>query len=89
MLHALNITDWYMKILNPLSSEIKLNLINRLSESVLKEGFSIHKSKSLVTNNDFFASLSNSWDDEATPEEETDRIRNSRLSNVTRNIDSL
>lgn len=89
MLHTLNIIDWYMKILNPLSSEVKLNLINRLSESVLKEGISVHSPKAPSSKNDFFAALSDSWDDGITPEEETDCIRNSRLSGATRNISPL
>lgn len=89
MLQTLNITDWYMKILNPLSAEIKLNLINRLSESVLKERLSIQKSKNQKTNRVFFDSLSDSWDDGVTPEEEIKQIRDSRLNNVTRKIDSL
>lgn len=89
MLQTLNITDWYMKILNPLSSEVKLNLINRLSESVLKERLSVHKPKKQIANSLFFDSLSDSWDDGSTPEEETKNIRESRSSNVTRNIDSL
>lgn len=89
MLHTLNITDWYMKILNPLSSEVKLNLINRLSESVLKERLSAHKSKKKSADSVFFESLSDSWDDGTTPEEEMQYIRESRQSNITREIDPL
>lgn len=88
MLRALNITDWYMKLLNPLSTEVKLNLINKLSEAVLKESGVSHKSKADSTS-DFFASLGTSWDDGISPEEEASRLRNARMNDVTRNIETF
>ena len=84
MLRALKIMDWYMKLLNPLSTEVWLSLINKLSESLLKESSSFYKTKAAFTS-DFFDSLGTSWDDGISPEEETFRLCSTCMYNVTYN----
>lgn len=37
---SLNPTEWYMKLLAPLSPDIKLDLISKLSESLKEKGSS-------------------------------------------------
>ena len=79
MEQALNPVDWYMKLLAPLSPDIKLDLISKLSES-LKD---THKSS------DFFSALSGAWEDDTSVEDEVRKIRESRTSNQTRIIDEF
>lgn len=80
---SLNSADWYMKLLAPLSPDIKLDLISKLSES-LKEKVS---AKSVSNPSDFFGSLTGAWEDEVSVEDEIKFIRESRTSNKTRSID--
>ena len=47
---SLNPTEWYMKLLAPLSPDIKLDLISKLSES-LKEKVS-HSEKTILKSED-------------------------------------
>jgi len=77
---ALETTDWYMRLLEPLSREIKLNIINRLSTSLLM------KTQQKKVDMSFFDGLSNAWEDEKSPEEEMRTIRMSRTSGMTRSI---
>lgn len=78
---SLNPTEWYMKLLAPLSPDIKLDLISKLSES-LKEKV-IHPAKTISKTEDFFGALSGAWEDDISVEEEMKNIRESRTSNKT------
>ncbi|RHO65854.1 hypothetical protein DW083_19995 [Parabacteroides sp. AF48-14] len=78
---TVKITDMYMKILSPLSDEIKLDLISKLSASLLRKRSRV---KSLDTN--LFSGLSGAWEDDLTPEEETELIKGSFRSGSTRII---
>lgn len=78
---AMNITNLYMRMLAPLSDEVKLDLIHRLSASLLRK-----KSKSIAIDNDLFAGITGAWNDDVSPEEEAKHIRESRRSGSTRTI---
>lgn len=84
MATTLTPAEWYMKLLSPLSPDIKLDLISKLSES-LKEKIS---TKSVSHSSDFFNTLSGAWEDD-TPVEEAKLIRESRTSNKTRKTINL
>lgn len=84
---SLNPTEWYMKLLAPLSSEVKLDLISKLSES-LKNKVS-HTENKVSKSDGFFDTLSGTWDDGTSVEEEMQIIRDSRTSNRTRKIDKF
>lgn len=84
---SLNPTEWYMKLLAPLSPDIKLDLISKLSES-LKEKV-IHPAKTISKTEDFFGALSGAWEDDISVEEEMKNIRESRTSNKTRKMDNF
>lgn len=81
---AVNTTNYYINLLNPLSDEAKLNIIHALTTSMLKEKES--KSRDLTH---FFDGLSNSWDDGITPEETSEEIRKMSVFGRTRHIESL
>lgn len=85
MATTLTPAEWYMKLLSPLSPDIKLDLISKLSES-LKEKIS---AKSVSHSSDFFNALSGAWEDDIPAEEEIKLIRESRTSNKTRKIIDL
>lgn len=82
---TLNTADWYMKLLAPLSPDVKLDLISRLSES-LKEKKSVPVKKAVGRSEDFFSDVSGAWDDGTSVDEEMCNIRESRMSNQTRKI---
>ncbi len=82
-----NPTDWYMRMLTPLSPEMKLDLIGRLSASLRNTVILTTKQESKADN--FFSSLSGAWDDGTSVEDEMRNIRESRTSNTTRNIDAF
>lgn len=84
---SLNPTEWYMKLLAPLSSEVKLDLISKLSES-LKNKVS-HTENKVSKSDGFFDTLSSAWDDGTSVEEEMQIIKDSRTSNRTRKIDKF
>ncbi len=84
---SLNPTEWYMKLLAPLSPDIKLDLISKLSES-LKEKVS-HSEKTILKSEDFFSTLSGAWEDDTSVEEEMKIIRDSRTSNRTRKMEKF
>ncbi|RGV51562.1 hypothetical protein DWW10_15770 [Bacteroides intestinalis] len=84
---SLNPTEWYMKLLAPLSPDIKLDLISKLSES-LKEKVS-HSEKTILKSEDFFSALSGAWEDDTSVEEEMKIIRDSRTSNRTRKMEKF
>lgn len=84
---SLNPTEWYMKLLAPLSPDIKLDLISKLSES-LKEKVS-HSAKKASDSENFFGALSGTWEDGASVEEEMKFIRDSRTSNKTRKMEQF
>lgn len=85
MATTLTPAEWYMKLLSPLSPDIKLDLISKLSES-LKEKIS---TKSVSHSSDFFNTLSGAWEDDTPVEEEAKLIRESRTSNKTRKTINL
>lgn len=87
MEQALNPVDWYMKLLAPLSPDIKLDLISKLSES-LKDTHT-HSKKISSKSSDFFSALSGAWEDDTSVEDEVRKIRESRTSNQTRIIDEF
>lgn len=87
MEQALNPVDWYMKLLAPLSPDIKLDLISKLSES-LKDTHTLSK-KITPKSSDFFGALSGAWEDDISVEDEVKKIRGSRTSNQTRTIDEF
>lgn len=87
MEQALNPADWYMKLLAPLSPDIKLDLISKLSESLKEKNVFSGKVKS--EDSDFFEALSGAWDDGISVEEEVEKIRGSRTSNKTRVINNF
>lgn len=72
-----------MRMLSPMSSEMKLNIINLLSASMMK------KEKRKKVDMSFFNGLSNAWDNGVSTEEEMQAIRNARTSGTTRTIDEL
>lgn len=80
---ALEKTNWFMRMLSPMSSEMKLNIINLLSASMMK------KEKRKKVDMSFFNGLSNAWDNGVSTEEEMQAIRNARTSGTTRTIDEL
>jgi len=80
---ALEKTNWLMRMLSPMSSEMKLNIINLLSASMMK------KEKRKKVDMSFFNGLSNAWDNGVSTEEEMQAIRNARTSGTTRTIDEL
>ena len=84
---SLNPTEWYMKLLAPLSPDIKLDLISKLSES-LKEKVS-HSEKTILKSEDFFSALSGAWEDDTSVEEEMKIIRDSPTSNRTRKMEKF
>ena len=65
---SLNPTEWYMKLLAPLSPDIKLDLISKLSES-LKEKVA-HPAKKTPNSENFFSALSGAWEDSISVENE-------------------
>lgn len=75
-------SNWIMRLLSPLSDEVKLSIINRLSASLLTKG----KKKD---DDSFFADISGAWDDGVSVEDATATIRESRSSGKTRFIDEL
>lgn len=79
---TIHISNMYMRMLSPLSDEVKLDLIHKLSASLLTK-----KTKTKTDNVDVFANLTGAWDDSVSPEEEMDIIRKSRRSGTTRIID--
>ena len=87
MEQALNPVAWYMKLLAPLSPDIKLDLISKLSES-LKDTHTYSK-KTSSKSSDFFSALSGAWEDDTSVEDEVRKIRESRTSNQTRIIDEF
>ncbi len=72
-----------MQILTPLSPDIKLDIISRLSASLRHTVVSAAQPKE----DNFFSTLSGAWADDLSVEEEVNNIRGSRCSNSTRNID--
>ncbi len=72
MEQALNPVDWYMKLLAPLSPDIKLDLISKLSESLKTR---IHIQRNHVQIFRFFGALSGAWEDETSVEDEVQKIR--------------
>lgn len=84
---SLNPTEWYMKLLAPLSPDIKLDLISKLSES-LKEKVA-HPAKKTPNSENFFSALSGAWEDSVSVEEEMKYIRESRTSNKTRKMNNF
>lgn len=80
------ITDWYMRLLTPLSEEVKINLIKNLSESLLNIRYGKNKTPK---EEDIFAGLSSAWQDGTSAEEETRKIRTLRQTDVTRHINAL
>lgn len=87
MEQSLNPTEWYMKLLAPLSPDIKLDLISKLSES-LKEKVS-HSTRKVSKAENIFSALSGAWEDNVSVEEEMKNIRESRTSNKTRVMDNF
>ena len=66
-------TDWLMRILSTQSNEVKLDIINRLSASMMRNK---------PIDMSFFDGLTNAWDDGISPNEEIQKIRNARTSGV-------
>jgi hypothetical protein len=80
-------TDWYLRMLMPLSDEVKLDLIGKLIATMShhrKEG-----KKTASADVQLFEGISGAWIDDVSPEEETRKIREARTSGVTRNIDTF
>lgn len=87
MEQALNPADWYMKLLAPLSPDVKLDIISKLSESLKEKRTFSRKTASKSSN--IFEALSGAWEDDTSVEEEVEKIRGSRTSNQTRVIDKF
>ena len=62
MEQSLNSVEWYMKLLAPLSPDIKLDLISRLSESLKKTV--THSTKTASKSENIFSALSGAWEDD-------------------------
>lgn len=77
-----NKVNWYVRLLLPLSRKMKLDIINRLTASMLTK-------KKKKKNEKVFDGLNNSWCDEVSAEEEIKSIRNARTSNTTRLIEDF
>lgn len=86
---SLNTTDWYMKLLAPLSPDVKLDLISKLSESLKEKVTHPVAKKDAVLSENFFNTLSGAWDDGTPVEEEIKNIRESRTSNKTRMMENF
>ena len=69
---TISITDWYYSLLAPLSKEVKLDIISRLSASLTR------KSAAKKADMSFFDGLNNSWDDGTPVEEEIQHIHEAR-----------
>ena len=69
-----------MRLLAPQSREVKLDLISRLSASLIKKTRKSHNDMS------FFDQLTNAWDDGTSAEEEIACIKKARTSGVTRTL---
>ncbi len=67
MEHTLSPVDWYMRILEPLNSTMKLDIIERLSESLKSKATYAAKTTS---HSDFFDELTGAWEDEHSVEDE-------------------
>jgi hypothetical protein len=80
---AYNTVDWYMRMLAHQIKEVKLDLISKLSASMIENDN--------IPKNDmsFFDGLTNAWDDGISPEEEMRIIRESRTHRRTRKIEDL
>ena len=65
-------TDWLMRLIAPTSNEVKLSIISRLSESLVK------RSSKRKVDMSFFDGLTGAWEDGTPAEEETRRIRKAR-----------
>lgn len=93
MEQALNPTDWYMKLLAPLSPDMKLDLIGRLLDS-LKEKKAL-PGKNIPTSADsrlyarkkaLLNKVNGAWcDDELTAAEEIKQVHEARVQGRTRN----
>ena len=80
---AYNTVDWYMRMLAPQMRDVKLDLISRLSASMLED------ENTAKTDMSFFDGLTNAWDDGVSPEDEMHRIRASRMQGKTRKIEEM
>lgn len=77
---AVDKTDWLMRLIAPTSNKVKLSIISRLSESLVKR-----PSKKKVDMS-FFDGLTGAWADETPAEEEVKRIREARTTGCTRQL---
>ena len=80
---ANHITDWYLRMLYPLSDETKLDLISKLTASMS------HKRNKVVADENFFDELTGAWDDGVSPEEEMKSLRESRSFGHTRTLEDF
>ena len=69
---TISITDMYMSILNSLSNEEKLDLISKLTNSML------HKQKKTTVDMSIFDRFHKDWGGKGTPEQIADDLRHSR-----------
>jgi hypothetical protein len=70
-------------MLTPLSDEIKLDLISKLTAAMSR------KDRKEKVNSHFFDGLTGAWMDDKSAEEEIELIRSSRTSGVTRKIEEF
>ena len=77
-----NNIGWYLRILLPLNSDMKLAIINRLSASMLTK-------KKKKKNRDFFDGLNNSWCDGVSADDEIAMLREARTFYNTRVIEEF
>ena len=73
-------SDWYLRMLLPLNGRSKLDIINKLSASLLSS------TKTKKVDSHFFDGLSNAWDDGKSPEEEVESLMQARRSGVSRQL---
>lgn len=75
---ALKNLEWYTSMLEPLDNEMKISIINRLSHSMLE------KNSDTISD---FSDFSGAWEnDDLSPEEEADMIREARTSGVSHKV---
>ncbi len=80
---AYNTVDWYMRMLAHQMKDVKLDLISRLSASMIDDD------KNQKNDMTFFDGLTNAWNDGISPEEEMRIIRASRMQGKTRKIEDF
>lgn len=74
-METISITDMYMNALSSLSNVEKLDLISKLTDSML------HKKKKVITEGNIFSCFHTDWGGNESPEKIADDLRKNRMFN--------